>query len=111
MAKILITCKKQFFLGVIVDENLNWKCEISHVADKVSKSIGIIRKSALCLSASSQTLCISLVYPYFFYWNLVWASTYKTNLALLVILQKRAVRTTAKTPFYAQIQSLKSLVF
>ena len=43
----------------------------------------------------------SLVYPYFFYCNLVWASTYKSNLVRLEILQKRVVRTIAKTHFYA----------
>ena len=30
------------FLGVILDENLSWKAHISHIAHKISKSIGII---------------------------------------------------------------------
>ena len=30
------------FLGVILDETLSWKSHISHVANKISKSIGII---------------------------------------------------------------------
>ena len=94
--------KETIFLGVILDENLNWKSEISHVANKVSKSIGIIRKSNFYLSTNSlRTLYFSLVYPYFFYCNLVWASTYKSNLVRLEILQKRVVRTIAKTHFYA----------
>ena len=37
----------------------------------------------------------------FFYCNLVWASTYKSNLARLEILQKRVVKTIAKTDLYA----------
>ena len=37
----------------------------------------------------------------FFYCNLVWASTYRTNLIRLEILQKRVTRTIAKTPFDA----------
>ena len=37
--------KETVFLEVILDEKLNWKSEISHVAIKVSNSIGIIRKS------------------------------------------------------------------
>ena len=72
------------------------------MANKVSKSIGIIRKSNFYLSTKSlRTLYFSLVYPYFFYCNLVWASTYKSNLVRLEILQKRVVRTIAKTHFYA----------
>lgn len=29
------------FLGVILDDNLKWKALISHMANKISKSIGI----------------------------------------------------------------------
>ena len=48
----------------------------------------------------------SLVYPYFFYCNLVWASTYRTNLIHLEILQKRVIRTIAKTTFDAHTDPL-----
>ena len=34
--------KETVFLGVIMDENLKWKPELSHVANKVSKCTGII---------------------------------------------------------------------
>ena len=33
--------KETAFLGVALDENLNWKAHILHVANKISKSIGI----------------------------------------------------------------------
>ena len=36
-------------------------------------------------------LYYSLIYPYFYYCNTVWASTYKTNIRHLVILQKRRI--------------------
>jgi len=89
-------------MGVLLDENLNWKSEISHVANEVSKSIGIIRKSNFYLSTKSiRTKYFSLVYPYFFYCNLVWASTYKSNLVRLEILHKQRVITIAKTDLYA----------
>ena len=83
-----------------MDENLNWKSEIMHVANKVSKSIGIIRKSIFYLSTKSlRTLYFSLVYRYlFFYCNFVWTSTYRTHLIRLEILQKKGIRTTIKTP-------------
>ena len=34
----IVKVKETNFLGVILDENLNWKSEISHVANKVVKS-------------------------------------------------------------------------
>ena len=77
--------KETVFLGVILDENLNWKSQISHIATKVSKSIGIIYKCSFYLSKTPlRILYYSLIYPYFHYCNVVWASTYKTNLRRLV---------------------------
>ena len=94
--------KETVFLGVIIDENVTWKSEISHVANKVSKSIGMIQKSSFYLSSYSlRVLYFSLVYPYFFYSNIVWVSTYKTNLVRLVKLQKRVVRIIDKSHFNA----------
>ena len=52
--------KETVFLGVIMDENLNWKSEISHVVNKVSKRTGIIHKSSFYLSAKTlRTLYFS----------------------------------------------------
>ena len=36
--------KETIFLGVFLDEILSWKVQISHVANKISKSIGIISR-------------------------------------------------------------------
>ena len=72
------------------------------MANKVSKSIGMIHKSSFYSSSYSlRVLYYSLVYPYFFYCNIVWASTYKTNLVCLVKLQKRVVRIIDKSHFNA----------
>ena len=85
--------EKIVFLGVILDDKLSWKSHISQVSTKISKSIGIIRKSSFFLLKQSLfTLYYSLVYPYLQYCNIVWASTYASNLFRLVVLQKRIVR-------------------
>ena len=98
----IVKVKQTDFLGVILDENLNWKSEISHVANKVAKSIGIISRCSFFLPKSSlRMLYYSLIYPYFCYCNIVWASTYKTNLRRLVILQKRIIRIINKSHFNA----------
>ena len=73
-----------------------------HVINKVSKCTGIIRKSSFYLSTKTlRTLYFSLVYPYFFCCNLVWASPCRTILIRLEILQKRVIRTIAETTFDA----------
>ena len=46
-----------------MDKNLNWKSEISHVANKVSKSIRIMRQSSFYLSTKTlRTLYIECKY-------------------------------------------------
>ena len=103
----IVKVKETNFLGVILDENLNWKSEISHVASKVAKSIGIISRCSFFLPKSSlRMLYYSLIYPYFYYCNIVWASTYKTNLRRLVILQKRIIRIINKSHFNAHTEPI-----
>ena len=61
------------FLGVILDEHLSWKAHISHVAHKISKSIGIIYRSSFYLFKSAlRMLYYALVYPYLQYCITVW---------------------------------------
>ena len=50
---------------------------------------------------SLRILYYSLIYPYFYYCCIVWASTYKTNLRRLFILQKRIIRIINKSHFDA----------
>ena len=97
--------KETNFLRVILDLSLNWKSEISHVVSKVSKSIGIISRCSFFLPKSFLLmLYYSLIYPYFYYCNIVRASTYKTNLRRLVMLQKRIIRIINKSHFDAHTE-------
>ncbi len=40
------------YLGVLIDEHLNWNEHISNVTKKISRSVGIICKLRLCMSTS-----------------------------------------------------------
>ena len=78
------------FLGVFIDENLNWKKHISYITNKVSKGLGIILKARSMLSLNAlKTLYFSFIYPYFTYCNHVWGSASDTHLHPLVVLQKK----------------------
>ena len=90
------------FLGIIIDSNLNWNKHIDYICQKISKNIGIIRYVSHFLPQKSLlTLYYSLVYPYFFYGNIVWANccplkvpehNIPTKLNRLVLLQKKVIR-------------------
>ena len=61
------------FLGVYVDENVNWKESVKLIANNVSKSIGIIIKARFYLSMPSlPTLYFVFGYSYLQYGTIVW---------------------------------------
>ena len=56
------------FLGVYIDENLNWKKHASEMSSKISKSIGIMSKVKYILSRKLlKTLYFSLIHSYLNY--------------------------------------------
>ena len=103
-----IECKQSIkFLGVIIDQHLTWKDHINTIASKISRSIGVISKARYFISQTSLLqLYYSLVYPYLYYGNVVWGSTYKTRLKRLLILQKRIIRIITNSPFDAHTTPL-----
>ena len=50
----MIHTKEVTFLGVILDENLSWKSHISHIASKISKSVGTIYVRVLSTGMSDH---------------------------------------------------------
>ena len=78
---------------IILDEHMSWKIHISHIASKISKSIGIIYNVKFLPSKSAlHTLYYALIYPYIQYCIIIWGSTYPTCLYRINLLQKRVIR-------------------
>ena len=81
------------FLGVLLDENLNWKTHISCIEKKISKNLGILYKARFVLNEKcSKQLYFAFIHSYLNYGNIAWASTSKTKLATLIRRQKHASR-------------------
>ena len=88
------------FLGVIIDDKLNWNKQIQHVKNKIAKSISIMYKVKYFLEeAALLTVYSSLVLPYLNYCVEIWGNTYKSNLKGVITLQKRAVRIVGKVEY------------
>ena len=98
---------KAKFLGVIVDQHLNWKDHISMTSHKISKSYGIISHIRNTLDIISKKLIYySLIHPHLTYCINVWSSTCRTNLKTICTAKKRSVRTlfaTAQQPHSSDI--------
>ena len=88
------------FLGIIIDEKLIWQEHINAVANKVSKSLGVIYKMKNALSVSILLMLYSTrILPYYQYCNILWACNYPSNLHKLSVLQKSAIRIISAAEF------------
>ena len=87
------------FLGIIIDDKLNWSYHIANVKNKISKGLGIIWKAKRLLTEKTLlTLYFSFIYPYLHYGIMAWGKADVTYLGSLIKLQKRAVRLISSAP-------------
>ena len=72
---------KTKFLGVFIDNKLNWKDHVSYLIGKISKGIGMIIKARQYLNKKDLlALYYSFIYPYLIYCNHIWGCIYKSSL-------------------------------
>ena len=83
-----VRCTK--FLGLHIDDHLEWDIHINHCKSKVSMAKNILSGKHL------RILHNSLVHPYLSYGNLLWGNSYKKYINKLEILQKKAIRCMSK---------------
>ena len=81
---------KQFnFLGLELDNNMNWSCHINKIATKISKSIGIMNKVKYILPQHILLMLYNtLILPHLNYCLLTWG----TQTTRMFKLQKKAMR-------------------
>ena len=81
------------FLGILIDDRLNWKEHISLICSKLSKCIAIIYKPKHLSDKDSLVMLYdSLFVPYLSYCSEIWGNTYKTNINCVYVLQKKVLR-------------------
>ena len=78
------------YLGIYIDENLNWSEHINYVIRKTSKLVPILYQVRNNMSRNSlKLLNNSIIYPSFIYGNIIWGSSSKSKLNPLIVLQTR----------------------
>jgi tetrahydromethanopterin S-methyltransferase subunit G len=95
---------KEFdFLGLTIDENLNWTCHVQKIGNKISRSLGIINKLKRFLPMHVlKILYNSLILPHLQYCLLAWG--FKSD--RLHKLQKRALRIITCSKYNAHTEPL-----
>ena len=95
-------CSEYKYLGVYIDDKLNWKRHIQHVCDKLSKVCGYFSKLRRCTGLKTMRMIYNaLVFSHLKYCNIAWGGANATILKPLVTLQNRIVKTMAFAPFLA----------
>ena len=87
---LLERVKEVKYLGVILDENLNWKSHIKYLTSKIARASYILSKLRhyVCFS-TLKMVYFSLVHPYLSYCISSWGGISKTTLLPLFRLQKK----------------------
>ena len=80
------------FLGVQIDESLNWEEHIKLVTSKLIKVSGIIFRTKRVLNYDSlYTLYCLLFLPYINYCSEIWGNIYKTKFNSIILIQKKVI--------------------
>ena len=81
------------FLGVMINEKLNWECHKKLICNKISKTIGLIYK---CKEFLNTQDCIRMyktfIQPHFTYAIEAWGHTVQSDSDILVKLQSKVLR-------------------
>jgi Reverse transcriptase (RNA-dependent DNA polymerase) len=90
------------FLGVYIDEKLNWIAHTNHVSLSISKALGILYRIRNVLP--NKVLLIlyhTMIYPYLSYCNIIWGGANLSILKKVIVLQKRAIRLVTRSSYRA----------
>ena len=80
------------YLGIYLDEHINWKSQITHVNSKLAKNTGIFYKLRHLLDIDMlKQLYYNLIYPYLTYGVMSWGITYSTNLTKVPTKQNKCI--------------------
>ena len=90
---VSLECKNNVkYLVVLIDEKLSRKHHISHIASKISMSIGIIARHFVPLHTLHHIYRSLNMQPYLLYGIVAWGRAGKTYRTKILRLQKRALR-------------------
>ena len=105
------------FLGVTLDNKLNFSNHIKSISSKLAKNTGIYYKIRENFTVeASLNFYYGFIFPFISYNIIVWGATYPTHLNPIIIQQKRFIRLMAgversahTTPIFFKFKILKLL--
>lgn len=97
--KVVTETKVVKFLGIHIDERLNWEAHIKHIRNSLQKSLGLIFHVSSFLPINTLILLYNaLINSKLIYCLEAWGNAPKTHLNKLLIIQKKLLRIIYKKP-------------
>ena len=98
---------KTKFLGIIIEEHLNWATHISHLCNIIARNVGILQKLRYFVPTYVlKILYHSLILSHLQYCTLLWAHSYYSHLHKLRVLQKKAIQIISNADYPAHSSKL-----
>ena len=94
------------YLGVKVDDSMNFNAHISNVCSKIARALNVFKQCKILPSSVMIKIYNAIVLPHFDYCATVWGTTSQANFTRLQRLQNRAMRLILKAPFTTHIDDL-----
>ena len=80
------------YLGLLIDNKLNFQTHVAMLEKKVSRAVGIIFKvKHFLLQVVLRQLYFALIHSQLIYGLIIWGSTYPSYLKKLAVLQNRVI--------------------
>ena len=94
----LFESSKIKYLGIIIDNKLNWKGHIAELSKKLSRAVGLIYKIRhMCPTAVLRSLYFSLFHSHLSYGLVLWGTANQSYIDKIRTLQNRALKAIAFT--------------
>ena len=88
------------FLGVVIDDNLNWHEHITSTVNKISKITYTLKMIKNTLPKQNlKTLYETLIQPHLNYGITLWGGTHDTHVNKLIVQQKKIIRTITNSKY------------
>jgi hypothetical protein len=85
--------KKIKYMGVFIDEHLQWDEQLQHIQNKIAKNTGVINKLRHFVSIQMlKQLYYTLIYPYLNYGIMSWGTACPTRLDKIKTKQNKCLR-------------------
>ena len=97
------------FLGITIDEHLDWQVHIDNLSNKIARNVGMLNKLKHFLPVYiMKTLYSSLIASHLQHCTLLWANSHITNIRKLQLLQRKAIRIITSSHYIAHTDPLFS---